>query len=40
MAKLLIDVKDKTKDTIVRRAKQSGKSIKAYVLDLIGIKDE
>jgi hypothetical protein len=40
MGKILIDVKDKTKAELERRAKAKKMTIKAFVLAALGLKDE
>ncbi len=40
MARILIEVKEQTKNTIVLRAKKYKKTIKALVLDALSIKED
>ena len=40
MARLVLDIKEATKEAIDKQADKNGQTIKDYVLGKIGIKDE
>jgi hypothetical protein len=40
MGRLVIDMRDKTKEEIEKKAKKLNKTLKAFVLEALGIKDD